>query len=158
MMKKIVAMAAKINVLKGQLKLDPKLSAIAEDKKKEDKGENKGKKRDKKDSSNKKWTRRGRKCHPRTAKRGMENKWANSPSIGANTTWRGGSTSLLIAPWARSTRKTRRKATPTKPTLMSLHPWPPPPSTFTTRLYWPRLQPGTMKSDGAHQRAYGVYY
>ncbi len=31
---KIVAMAAKINALKGQLKLDPKLSAIAKDKKK----------------------------------------------------------------------------------------------------------------------------
>jgi hypothetical protein len=32
--KKIVAMAAMINALKGQLKLDPKLSAIAKDKKK----------------------------------------------------------------------------------------------------------------------------
>jgi len=42
------------NPLKGQLKLDPKLSAIAEDKKTEDKGENKGKKKNKKDTSNKK--------------------------------------------------------------------------------------------------------
>jgi hypothetical protein len=44
---KIVAMAAEITVLKGQLKLDPKLSAIAEEGKKKgnkcDKGE-KGKK------------------------------------------------------------------------------------------------------------------
>ena len=32
--KKIVAMVAKINALKGQLKLDPKLSAIAEEGKK----------------------------------------------------------------------------------------------------------------------------
>ena len=31
---KIVAMAAEINALRGQLKLDPKLSAIAKDKKK----------------------------------------------------------------------------------------------------------------------------
>ncbi len=55
---KIVAMAAKINALKGQLKLDPKLSAIAKDKKKEDKGENKGKKKNKKDTSNKKYQKR----------------------------------------------------------------------------------------------------
>mgnify|MGYP000939193357 CR=1 FL=1 len=39
----------------GQLKLDPKLSAIAKDKKKDDKGENKGKKKNKKDTSNKKY-------------------------------------------------------------------------------------------------------
>ena len=52
--KKIMAMAAEINALKGQLKLDPKLSAIAKDKKKDDKGENKGKKKNKKDTSNKK--------------------------------------------------------------------------------------------------------
>jgi hypothetical protein len=56
--KKIVAMAAEINVLKGQLKLDPKLSAIAEEGKKKgnrgDKGE-KGKKwKNKKNTSNKK--------------------------------------------------------------------------------------------------------
>jgi hypothetical protein len=55
---KIVAMAAEINALKGQLKLDPKLSAIAEERKKKgnrgDKGE-KGKKwKNKKNTSNKK--------------------------------------------------------------------------------------------------------
>jgi hypothetical protein len=55
---KIVAMAAEINTLKGQLKLDPKLSAIAEEGKKKgnkgDKGE-KGKKwKNKKNTSNKK--------------------------------------------------------------------------------------------------------
>ncbi len=56
--KKIVAMAAKINALKGQLKLNPKLSAIAKEGKKKgnkgDKGE-KGKKwKNKKNTSNKK--------------------------------------------------------------------------------------------------------
>jgi hypothetical protein len=51
-------MAAKINTLKGQLKLDPKLSAIAKDKKKEDKGENKGRKKNKKDTSNKKYQKK----------------------------------------------------------------------------------------------------
>jgi hypothetical protein len=56
--KKIVAMAAKINALKGQLKLNSKLSAIAkEGKKKGNKGEKgeKGKKwKNKKSASNKK--------------------------------------------------------------------------------------------------------
>jgi hypothetical protein len=56
--KKIMAMAAKITALKKQLKLDPKLSAIAEEGKKKgnkgDKGE-KGKKwKNKKNTSNKK--------------------------------------------------------------------------------------------------------
>jgi len=51
-------MAAEINALKGQLKLDPKLSAIAKDKKKEVKGENKGKKKNKKDTSNKKYQKK----------------------------------------------------------------------------------------------------
>jgi hypothetical protein len=58
--KKIVAMASKISALKGQLKLNPKLSAIAEEGKKKgnkgDKGEkgNKWKKKNKKNKSNKK--------------------------------------------------------------------------------------------------------
>ncbi len=55
---KIVAMAAKITALKGQLKLNPKLSAIAEEgKKKQNKGDKgeKGKKwKNKKNTSNKK--------------------------------------------------------------------------------------------------------
>ena len=55
---KILAMAAKINALKGQLKLDPNFRAIAKDKKKEDKGENKGKTKNKKDNSNKKYQKK----------------------------------------------------------------------------------------------------
>ncbi len=55
---KIVAMAAEINALKGQIKLDSKLSAIAKDKKKEEKGENQGKKKNKKDTSNKKYQKK----------------------------------------------------------------------------------------------------
>ena len=57
--KKIMAVAAKINALKGQLTLDPKLSAIAKDKKKSSKGENKGKKfKNKNNSSNKKYQKK----------------------------------------------------------------------------------------------------
>ncbi len=55
---KIVAMAAEINALKGQLNLDPKLGAIAKDnKKKDDKGDNKKDKtkNNKKDTSNKRF-------------------------------------------------------------------------------------------------------
>ncbi len=54
-------MAADINALKGQLKLDPELSAIAKDnKKKDDKGDNKRDKKtkNKKDTSNKKFQKR----------------------------------------------------------------------------------------------------
>jgi hypothetical protein len=55
---KIVAMAAKINALKGQLKLDPKLSAIAKEGKKKGNGGDKGEKgkkwKNKKNTSNKK--------------------------------------------------------------------------------------------------------
>ncbi len=47
--KKIVAMTATLNVLKGQLKLDPKLSAIANEGKK--KGNNKDKKKKNKEST-----------------------------------------------------------------------------------------------------------
>ena len=52
---KIVAMAAKINTLKGQLKLDPKFSDIAKDKKEGNKGEKGKKLKNKKDSSNEKY-------------------------------------------------------------------------------------------------------
>ncbi len=56
--KKIMAMAAKINALKVQLKLDPKLSAIAKEGKKKgnkgDKGEKGKKLKNKKNTSNKK--------------------------------------------------------------------------------------------------------
>jgi len=48
---KIVAMAAEINSLKGKLKLDPKLSAIAGEEKKDDGSK---KKKNKKNTSNKK--------------------------------------------------------------------------------------------------------
>jgi hypothetical protein len=52
---KIVAMAAKITALKGQLKLDPKLSAIAKEGKKKGNKVEKGKKwKNKKNTSNKK--------------------------------------------------------------------------------------------------------
>jgi hypothetical protein len=54
-------MAAEINALKGQLKLDPKRSAIAKDnKKKDDKGDNKRDKKtkNKKDTSNKKFQKK----------------------------------------------------------------------------------------------------
>ncbi len=100
--KKIVAMAAEINILNGQLKLDPKLSAIAKDnKKKDNKGDNK---KDKKKRTrrilltrgSKRRTRNGRRCHPKTATP-RKSKWADLPSSGASTTWHGRPTSLRTA-------------------------------------------------------------
>jgi hypothetical protein len=139
--KKIMAVAAKINALKGQLTLDPKLSAIAKDKKKSSKGENKGKKfKNKNNSSNKKYQKKNevwKKVPPKVNKK-------KTKEVGKFTfNWcehHMASTSLLIALWARSTRKTRRKATTTKPTLLLLHPQPPP-STIATQPYWPLFQP-----------------
>ncbi len=53
--KEIVALAAEITALKGQLKLNPKLSAIAEEGKKKGNNGEKGKKwKNKKNTSNKK--------------------------------------------------------------------------------------------------------
>ena len=52
-------MAATISALEGQLNLNPKLSTIAEDKKKGNNGEKGGKKfKNKKDSSNKKYQKK----------------------------------------------------------------------------------------------------
>ncbi len=96
---KIVAMAAKINALKGQLKLDPKLSAIAKDKKKDDRVRTRAGRRTRRTLPTRnirRRTRHGRKCLPRTAIR-RKNKWASIPFNGVNTTWRGRSTSLRIA-------------------------------------------------------------
>ncbi len=97
---KIVAMAAEINALKRQLKLDPKLSAITKDKKKEVRVRTRARRRIKRTLPTRnirKRTKRGRKCLPRMAIRKKSN-LANIPSNGANTTWRGRPTSLRIAP------------------------------------------------------------
>jgi hypothetical protein len=158
--KKIVAMAAKITALKGQLKLDPKLSAIAEEGKKKgnkgDKGE-KGKKwktrRTHQTRRTKRGMRRGSECHPRKTKR-RKNKLENTLTIGASTIWCGQFTSLLTANWERSTRTTRRR-TATRPTLPSLPQRPPPPSALITRPSWPLLQT-LRKNDGLHHHAFGM--
>ncbi len=79
---KIMAMAAEITALKGQLKLDPKLSAIAEEgKKKGNKGDKdeKGKKwKNKKNTSNKKDQKRDetwKQVPPKENKKGGETSW-----------------------------------------------------------------------------------
>jgi hypothetical protein len=88
--KMIVAMEAKITALKGQLKLDPKLSAIAKEGKKKgnkgDKGE-KGKKwENKKNTSNKNQKRdeTWKQVHPRKTKK-RKNKLENTLTINAST-------------------------------------------------------------------------
>jgi hypothetical protein len=115
---KIVVMIATLNVLKGQLKLDPKLSAIVNE------GREKGNKRDKKKNKKKSYNRRkqkkdgmepGRKSHQRTVKSARK-KWASTLTTGATTTWRGPCTSSPTASWVNSTSKIRgrslRKPTP----------------------------------------------
>ncbi len=65
-------MIAALNALKGQLKLDPKLSAIANEGK--EKGNNKDRKKKNKKNTYNQW-------------------WANTLTTGVNTTWRGQYTS-----------------------------------------------------------------
>jgi hypothetical protein len=136
--KKIVAMAAEINALKGQLKLNPKLSAIAkEGKKKGNRGDKseKGKKwKNKKNTSNKKDEKRDetwKQVPPKEHKK-KKKKLESTLTIGASTIWRGRSTSLLIVSLARSTRTTRGR-TVTRPTLPLL-PQQPLPSTLAAAL------------------------
>jgi hypothetical protein len=96
--KKIVTMTATLNLLKGQLKLDPKLSSIANEGNK--KGDNKGKKKkNKKNTSNRREQKKDeawKKERQRTVKN-MRNKLASIPTIGVNTPCCGLSTSLLTA-------------------------------------------------------------
>jgi hypothetical protein len=130
-------MAAKITALKRQLKLDPNLSTIAKEgmkkRNKGDKGE-KGKKwKNKKNTSNKKDQKRDEtwKQVPPKENKKKGKKLESTPSIGASTIWRGQSTNLPTASWARSTKTTRRR-TATRPTLPLLPQWPPPPSAIVT--------------------------
>ncbi len=95
---KIVAMATTLNVLKGQLMLDRKLSSIVNEGNK--KGNNKGKKKkNKKNMHNRREQKKDetwRKDQPKDGEK-HKNKSASTPTIGVNTTWHGLSTSLLTA-------------------------------------------------------------
>jgi hypothetical protein len=104
---KIVAMTAALNALKSQLKLDPKLSAIANEEKK------KGKRRRTKTilsiNGNRRRMKPGRKSRQRMV-RSARKKWANTLTNDVSTTWRGQYTSTPTACWANSTRKNRRRS------------------------------------------------
>jgi hypothetical protein len=109
-------MTVALNGLNGQVKLDPKLSAIVNEGKK--KGDKRDKKKNKKNTYNHGNRRRrnpARKNHQRTVK-STRNKWASTLTTGANTTWHGPCTSPPTASWANSTSKIRgrslRKPTP----------------------------------------------
>jgi hypothetical protein len=124
---KIVAMAAEIKSLKGQLKLDPKLSAIAGkgDKGNDKKGSKKRNKKNRNNKRNRRKMRRGRRNRPRRGRARKARKSEILPSIGASTIWHGPSTSPLIAFWGSSTRKNRtRPSRPTLPPLPLRPPWP----------------------------------
>jgi hypothetical protein len=108
--KKIVAMTAALNMLKGQLKLDPKLSAIVNEGKK--KGNKKDKKKNKKNTYNQQEQKKykpGRKSHQRRV-RSARKKWANTHTTGVGTYWHGPCTSPPTASWASSTRKIKRRS------------------------------------------------
>jgi hypothetical protein len=113
-------MTATLSALKGQLKLDPKLSTIAN--KGNKKGDNKAKKKkNKKNTSN--WHEQKKddvwKKEPPMDGEKHKKRLASTLTIDVNTTWRGLSTSLLTACLASSTRKNRRSS-PRRPTLQLL--------------------------------------
>jgi hypothetical protein len=103
-------MTVALNALKGQLKLDPKLRAIANEGKK--KGDKRDKKKNKKNTYNQREEKKdkpGRKSHQRMVKSARK-RWASTLTTGANTTWHGPCTSLLTASWANSTSKIRGRS------------------------------------------------
>ena len=117
---KIVAMAAEITSLKVQLKLDPKLSAIAGEGKKGD-GKS-SKKKNKKNTSNKKEQKKDEAWKKEPPKAG---KSKVGKQVGNYTfNW---CEHQLIASLGSSTRKSRRS--PTRPTLSPSPLRPPQPST-----------------------------
>jgi hypothetical protein len=86
--KKIVAMTCALNALKGQLKLDPKLSAISNE------GEKRATRRTRRRTrrilttdGNRRRMKPGRKSHQRTV-RSVRMKWENTCTTGVSTRWR----------------------------------------------------------------------
>jgi hypothetical protein len=95
--KKILAMTTALNALKGQLKLDPKLSIIAyKGKKGNQRASKRSTRRTHSINMNKKRMRCGRKGHQRTVKR-RKSKLASTLTTGVSTTWHGPPTNLPIA-------------------------------------------------------------
>ena len=155
--KKIVAMAAKIRTLKGQLKLDPKLSAVANEGQKRRKRATKARKRTRRTRpkrKNKRGISHGRKCHLRRTKR-RKNRSQSTLTIGASTTWRVLSTSLRIENLRRSTRTIGRRDI-TRLTLLLLPLQPPLPSTLVMRPSWLLLVTWMRTNDGLRQHAFTI--
>ncbi len=108
--KKIVAMTAIFKALMGQLKLDPKLSTIANMGKKDNKrGKQKKNKKNPIFVVSKRGIRHGRRNLQNKATK-RKRKFENILSTGASTIWCGPSTSLWIASLVSSTRKSRSKS------------------------------------------------
>jgi hypothetical protein len=92
-----MVMTAALNALKGQLKLDHKLSAIANDEKKgNNKGRQKKTRRTRSINANKRMMKHGRKSRLRTVKR-RRSKMASTLTTGVSTTCRGLPTNLPTA-------------------------------------------------------------
>ncbi len=138
-------MVAKISTLKGQLKLDPKLSAIAEEGKKKgnkgDKGE-KGKKwKNKKNISNKKDQKRDE-TWKRVPPKDNEKKEKQVGKYTYNWCKHHMAWTVHKPPDCELGKKHKddQKRTATRPTLLSSPPRLPPPSALVTRPSWPLLQ------------------
>jgi hypothetical protein len=161
--KKIVAMLAALNALKGHLKLNDKLGDVI-------KGKGRARERDKvairrqrtrrtlETRPSRRRTKHGRRCLPRPKTR-RARRWASTLTIGVSIIWHGACTCHLNVAWAKSRRRNSRRQS--QPSPQTPPPMPPPLLqwlTRTSRLSLPPLaqlcRGGTKKNDGASQHAY----
>jgi hypothetical protein len=144
---KIVAMAAEIKSLKGQLKLDPTAPSLAREiRATTRRTQRRRTRRTRITKGNRRKMRCGRRNRPRRGRARKGRKSEHLPLIGASTIWHGPSTSPLIASLGSSTRKTRRS--PSRPTLPPLPLWPPRPSIPSSLPSWPPWPTWIRMNDG----------
>jgi hypothetical protein len=150
---KIVAMAAAINELKGQLKLAPQLGAAAakgdKDKDKDKRGKRGQKGKNKKTDTtgpSRRRMKRGKRSRPRMARR-RKRQTMDVPTTGASTTWLG----PCIAP-KNAALEGSKKGKTRSPSLRLWRPPRPPRSTPRMRPFSPPL-PGcrTRRNNGSSQ-------
>ena len=120
---KIMAMAAEIHTLKGQLKTDKKLGdKLKEGGKKTKKGDSKTKNKKKGgDKAKQKADEEWKKVPPKDSNK-KSKEVGSTPTIGASTTWHGACISLRTAALARKGRRNKKRRRP--PTLPTQQPTP----------------------------------
>ncbi len=132
--------------LKGNLKANKSLEDALNDNKKMRNKKNRGDKtRDKEDEA---W----KEIPPKDGDK-KKRRWASTRSTGVNITWSGACITPPIATWAISARRSSRQPLEATPPPMPL--LPPFSPTLNSKPSLPACKGGSMRTDGAHQHAYG---